>query len=82
MTKNVKLTRKHRHGNCVPFLITNVQTGTMTFKGSLNEVADKLKISQSMASYYHSKGSKVTKGKSLYTITRMGFDTSITLGAY
>lgn len=73
---NVK-DRKYRHGNCVPFIITNVKTGTITYKGSLKEVAHKLKITTANASDIHRRDRKVSKGKSIYTITRLGFDTMV-----
>lgn len=70
---------KYRHGNCVPFIVTNVKTGTINFKGSLKEVAKHLKISAGRASMAHRNDRSVTKGRSKYKITRLGFDTTIHL---
>ena len=79
MTKSIKIKKTRRHGNCVPFILTNTKTGAITFKGSLTELADKLKISIQLASYHHRYDKTLTKGKSVYTITRMGYDTTIHL---
>ena len=67
---------KHRHGNCVPFILTNTKTGAIVYKGSLKEVAEKLKITSSHATTLH-QGKKVYKEK--YTIARMGFNQTINL---
>mgnify|MGYP006883182516 CR=1 FL=1 len=64
-----------RHGNCVPFILTNTKTGAITYKGSLKEIAHKLKITQAHASVIGQKG---TKFKQKYTITRVPFAPTLT----
>lgn len=70
MTKITIKDTKKRHGNCVPFILINNKTGDVTYKGSLKEIAGKLKISPQSASSYHQRNIKV-KGK--YTIKRIAF---------
>ena len=62
---------KHRHGNCVPFTLVNGKTGTLLFKGSLNEVAKQLKITAGYASVLHISGKPYKK---VYYIQRVGFE--------
>jgi hypothetical protein len=68
--------KAYRHGNCVPFILTNVKTGTIVYKASLLEIADRLKITPQHASTIGQSG-KPYKNK--FTIQRMGFNTLINL---
>lgn len=68
---------KKRHGNCVPFILINDKTKTITYKGSLKEIAGKLKISQGQASMLHRNKRKHKKGAATYTIKRVGFSQQV-----
>lgn len=73
----LKLPKQDRHGNCVPFVVLNQKTGTMLYKGSLKEIAKKLKISEGYASNLHTAKKAYRK---IYQIQRMGYAQTITLG--
>lgn len=70
---NLKLKdNNYRHGNCVPFILINEKTKTVTYKGSLKEIANKLKITPQYASCI---GQKNTLFKGKYRIKRVAFST-------
>lgn len=65
---------KHRHGNCVPFVLVNQKRKHIVYKGSLKEVAKTLKISISYASKLHRFNLSY---KDTYRIKRVGFAESV-----
>ena len=72
------ISKASNHGNCVPFFCVNTKSGSITYRNSLKAIAKYLKISEQRASMAHRNNNMVKKGKSLYTIHRMGYDTTIT----